>query len=234
MKATFDSWFSRWPAGLGPLLLGALAVVGWDASGWDLTLARWYGGADGFALQHDPWLSGWLHDGARKVGWVVLLTLTVAAALPERIGSGPLKRWAVLPRTERLTLVGTIWLCLIVVVLMKGLSRTSCPWDLQAFGGTAEWVSHWAWGFKDGGPGHCFPGGHASTAFAFLPLAWWLRGPAPRAARWVLIGVVGLGFVLGWVQQVRGAHFFSHNLWTAWLCWATTWAVHRSRSHCLQ
>ena len=31
------------------------------------------------------------------------------------------------------------------------------------------------------------------------------------------------GFSLGLAQQVRGAHFMSHTLWTAWLCWTTAW-----------
>jgi len=29
--------------------------------------------------------------------------------------------------------------------------------------------------------------------------------------------------VLGIGQQLRGAHFMSHTLWTGWLCWMTAW-----------
>ena len=29
------------------------------------------------------------------------------------------------------------------------------------------------------------------------------------------------GLLLGLAQQVRGAHYMSHTLWTAWFCWAT-------------
>jgi membrane-associated PAP2 superfamily phosphatase len=32
-----------------------------------------------------------------------------------------------------------------------------------------------------------------------------------------------IGFVLGISQQIRGAHFMSHTLWTAWLCWTVGW-----------
>jgi membrane-associated PAP2 superfamily phosphatase len=28
-----------------------------------------------------------------------------------------------------------------------------------------------------------------------------------------------IGFVLGVTQLLRGAHFPSHSLWTAWICW---------------
>lgn len=123
-------------------------------------------------------------------------------------------------------MVASIWLCLLVIVLLKGISRTSCPWDLEVFGGTAAYVSHWNWWVSDGGPGRCFPGGHASTAFAFLPLAWWLRRSHPGLARGVLWTIVAAGMALGWVQQLRGAHFLSHNLWTGWLCWAVAWGTH--------
>lgn len=123
-------------------------------------------------------------------------------------------------------MTGAVWLSLLVVAGIKGISRTSCPWDLAAFGGTAQHVSHWAWGMRDGGGGHCFPAGHASTGFAFMALAIWLRSVSPRTGTWAWVAVLSAGLLLGWVQQVRGAHFFSHTLWTAWLCWAVATVLH--------
>ena len=52
-----------------------------------------------------------------------------------------------------------------------------------------------------------------------------LRRKQPVAARWWLAGAVLMGLVLGGSQQVRGAHFMSHTLWTGWLCWTTGWLV---------
>ncbi len=47
------------------------ALLLWDASGWDLVLARWYGTAAGFAWRH-AWLTQTLlHDGGRWFGWGV-------------------------------------------------------------------------------------------------------------------------------------------------------------------
>lgn len=207
------------PEALG-LLVAMVALAAWDASGLDMPLAQWFGNAQGFPLRDHPWLAEGLHEGVRKAGWVLLLGLTASIWWPV----GWLTRFQ---RTERAWMVGTIWLSLVVVVALKGISRTSCPWDLAAFGGTAQHVSHWLWWVSDGGPGRCFPGGHVSTAFAFLPVAWWLRTVDPVAARrWTLV-VVLFGLLLSAVQQARGAHFLSHNLWTGWLCWVTTWAMHR-------
>ena len=46
-----------------------------------------------------------------------------------------------------------------------------------------------------------------------------------RDAAWWLGAALVLGFGLGAVQQVRGAHYMSHTLWTAWLCWTIGGAV---------
>jgi membrane-associated PAP2 superfamily phosphatase len=107
-----------------------------------------------------------------------------------------------------------------IVPALKQLSRTSCPWDLAAFGGVASYVPHWYFGVSDGGPGHCFPSGHAASAFSFLPGWFVLRHHRPRLARWCLAGIITLGLLLGGGQLVRGAHYVSHTLWTAWICWA--------------
>ena len=196
------------------LLLAGLAVVlAWDASGLDIPLAQWAGDASGFAWRDHALLSEVLHSGARAAGWVVLLAWTAVAVRP----FGPFKT---LSARERLGWVGSIWAALLVIAVAKGLSRTSCPWDLDVFGGSAQYLSHWMWGRTDGGPGHCFPAGHASTGFAFVAGGFWLLPRYPRLALWWFVWAALAGTVLGVAQQLRGAHFLSHTLWTAWLCWA--------------
>jgi hypothetical protein len=88
----------------------------------------------------------------------------------------PLGGFGGISRLQRLEIACGITLSLLLVSAIKHYSQTSCPWDLQAFGGTAHYVSHWAWGLQDGGSGRCFPGGHASAALAYLalPLPWLL------------------------------------------------------------
>ena len=85
----------------------------------------------------------------------------------------------------------------------------------------ASYVSHWAWGVRDGGDGGCFPAGHASAGFAFLGGLFAFRHRLPAtAARW-LAGAMLTGLLLGVAQQLRGAHYMRHTLWTAWFCWVT-------------
>ena len=41
---------------------------------------------------------------------------------------------------------------------------------------------------------------------------------------WLGVAVVA-GLALGLSQQLRGAHYMSHTLWTAWVCWAVGFAI---------
>ena len=132
---------------------------------------------------------------------------------------------------QRLQLVLTTLLSLLAVVSIKYISSTSCPWDLAEFGGVARYVSHWTLGVVDGGGAHCFPAGHASAGFAFFGGYFVLRDAAPRAARIWLWATLVVGLVLGISQQARGAHFMSHTLWTAWLCWTIAWLCDGAATH---
>ena len=197
--------------------IGLLLLLAWDASGADLPLTRLFGTAVGFAWRNHWLFERVLHDGAAaclKAGFV-LLGLNVLVPLP-LIGA--------MPRRLRLRWWLMTLLCALAVALLKRSSLISCPWSLAEFGGSAHYLTHTsldAWrGAGDGGPGRCFPAGHVSNAFAFVGGALVLRPVSLRAARLWLAVVCGLGLVLGLTQLLRGAHFASHSLWTAWVCWS--------------
>ena len=198
--------------------LAALAAcILWDIGGLDLALARWFGTPSGFAYR-DHWLfSGVLHRGARRVAWTLQFALVLAVWWPV----GVLRK---LSRADRVGMLVASMAALLVTSLLKNASSTSCPWELNEFGGVARYVSHWQWGVADGGEGICFPAGHASAAFCFVSGYLALRSTAPRAARLWLAASLAAGAVIGLAQQVRGAHYLSHTLWTAWLCWVVALA----------
>ena len=197
--------------------LAALAcVMAWDVAGQDMAVANAFGSSSGFALREQWFFVNVLHEGARRLGWVLVVLLTLSVWWPKVF----LRQ---LHPNERVQMAVSVLAALAVVSVTKSFSATSCPWDLAQFGGVARHVSHWAFGVQDGGGGRCFPAGHASAGFSFLGGYFALRRNAPKAARWWLVGALVSGFVLGGAQQMRGAHFMSHTLWTGWLCWTTGW-----------
>ncbi len=211
---------SPWLLGTCALLAGVLL---WDASGLDLRVMQFWGTAQGFPLKTQPWLSHILHDRGKQmaVGLYLLMWLLVWR---------PWGPWRALTRRERLASALAVTASVLSVSVLKHFSLTSCPWDLRLFGGSAEYVSHWAWGLADNGGGKCFPGGHASSAFGFLALSlpFLLSTHAGlRRHGWrLLFATVAVGLVFGATQTVRGAHYPSHTFWTAWICWTVGLVVY--------
>ena len=203
------------PVGRADLLitgLALLALLAWDFSGLDLAAARWFGSARGFAWRDAWWANRLLHDGGRLAAWWLLAALVVGT-----LRAAPAAQPA---RQARWRWLGVVVLCVLLVPAGKRFSATSCPWDLAEFGGVARYVSHWQWGVADGGAGHCFPSGHAVAAFGFFGLYFLWRGhSAGRARAWLAVVLVA-GLLFGAAQLARGAHYPSHTLWSAWLCWA--------------
>lgn len=195
----------------GAALIGLAVLLAWETSGWDLALSRRFGDAAGFAWRH-AWLTETLlHDGGRLLSGLLLALLAWDAWRP--LAAGPTRR-------ERVYWLGTVALMMLLVPALKRLSTTSCPWDLAPFGGRVPYVPHWLPGLADGGAGHCFPSGHAVAAFAFVGSYFLWKPYRPRGACALLALLLGLGALFGMAQLVRGAHFASHTLWSAWLCWA--------------
>ncbi|MCU0773956.1 MAG: phosphatase PAP2 family protein [Ideonella sp.] len=197
--------------------LALLAVLAWDLSGGDVVLSAWAGGSAGFPLRHDGTWATWLHAAGRWLSGALLAALIVDAVWRDP----PWRRHRARPGPDvaerRLVALATL-LTLAAVPALKRASATSCPWDVAMFGGSVPYVPHWAWWGVDGGPGHCFPSGHAVAAFVFLvPVLAWRRHD-PRVARGLLAALLLAGALFGGVQVLRGAHYLSHVLWSAWLC----------------
>lgn len=125
----------------------------------------------------------------------------------------------------------------IVVGTLKSLSHHSCPWDLLRYGGSA--LEYPLLGTIDGnvGSGRCFPGGHASGGFGLLALYFLIYPFSARGAKYWAWFAIAFGLVMGFGQVMRGAHFFSHNLWSLWWVWLIqvslyglySWSVRRKQ-----
>ena len=114
-------------------------------------------------------------------------------------------------------------LCILLTTVLVGLGKkitnVDCPWDLQRYGGSYPYVHIFSDRPDELPRGGCFPGGHSSGGFSLLALYFLLRRYR-KDLRWFGLSTgaaVGLLFSLG--QAVRGAHFLSHDLWSAAIAW---------------
>ncbi len=190
-------------------------------------LFDWQGGT--WALQHHWLTETVLHHSVRTLNETLVLGL---------LGYWAWRHVVVRERSKNQRALGVLLLSLMVsfasVALLKRLLPMECPWDLLQFGGSSAF-----WGLFDTrpetmSPNQCFPAGHASIGFAWLALYYYWRELKPQLAmRGILIGLT-LGLLLGFVQQLRGAHFISHDIATAAVCWTVSTVLyvlfHRPRT----
>jgi membrane-associated PAP2 superfamily phosphatase len=115
---------------------------------------------------------------------------------------------------------------------LKATTNVDCPWSLSIFGGDRPYV-HLLGDRPDDLPrGRCFPGGHSGSGFALLPLYFLWRGRSRRLAALGLAAGLLVGGVFAFGQQARGAHFLSHDVWSAAIAWACGLAVYVALFRC--
>jgi membrane-associated PAP2 superfamily phosphatase len=106
-----------------------------------------------------------------------------------------------------------------VVGLLKTLTNVDCPWDLQTFGGRFPYVQLFDARPAELREAQCFPAAHASSGYALMALYFLAYERSRRLAIIGLAAGLSLGLAFGIAQQARGAHFVSHDLWSAFLAW---------------
>ena len=110
-------------------------------------------------------------------------------------------------------------LCMAIVTVLKSSNPILCPWDTGAFGGLHGFVSLFSFFDRNLPVSHCFPAGHSSGGFAWI--SFYFSGQlvyGERRARYLAPGLI-LGCIFGITQQMRGAHFISHDFATFVICW---------------
>lgn len=112
----------------------------------------------------------------------------------------------------------------LLISLLKSTLAVSCPWEFDRYGGNLLYVTVLEQLVLRNGEG-CFPAGHASAGYAWISTYFF---GVHYQSRWRWLGLaipLLVGMVLGVVQQIRGAHFFSHDLWSLAICWFFSLAV---------
>ncbi|HCS65551.1 MAG TPA: PAP2 family protein [Cellvibrio sp.] len=105
-----------------------------------------------------------------------------------------------------------------LVSVLKSALAVSCPWEFERYGGDLFYSGVIEQLFLRNGEG-CFPAGHASAGYAWVS-AYFFGLYYQSKWRWLGLAIPLIaGMVLGLVQQIRGAHFISHDVWSVAVCW---------------
>jgi membrane-associated PAP2 superfamily phosphatase len=192
-------------------------------SGADFKVADFIYGLEHYrwSLKNDVITQGVIHQGGKMLsllfGVAVLLLLIISAVC---------KQCRYLCRPLLYLFLATL-LSTLAVSLIKHIVSMECPWDLHRYGGTANFV-----GLLEQRPASmpdsaCFPAGHASAGYAWIWLYFFFAVTRPEW-RWRGLAVgLAIGCIFGVAQQLRGAHFLSHDLWTVMICWTVSFAMSR-------
>lgn len=169
----------------------------------------------------DTWLAEeFFHKGGR-VG-SLLLAITIFVFMVAAYCRISLIRY----RRPLLYLFSAVTGSSLLVSLFKSSLAVSCPWEFERYGGNLSYSPVFEQLMLRNGAG-CFPAAQASAGYAWVALYFFgLSYPSPYTSRYVyrvrwvgLVMALTFGVVLGLAQQVRGAHFMSHDLWTLAVCW---------------
>lgn len=174
-----------------------------------------------FPLKDQAFWAVIMHTGLKYLSVAIWFALLIAWVVLRRRSS-----WQRYRQAAGFTLL-VAPLAALTVSSLRALSAHSCPWDLSVFGGTAEYFRFFDAVPLNPGSGRCAPSGHAASGFVWLAGYIALRGVDRTAARLALAFSLVLGVLTGLTQLARGAHFFSHVLLTAWICFAVAWACDR-------
>ncbi len=174
-----------------------------------------------WTLQSSPFLQEVLHAGGRevsKMAWCAALSLWLLSLCTNRM------------RALRLPLAYLLVSTLFATALvgwMKRWTHMDCPWDLLRYGGDKAYYGLFAQLPHGMQAGRCFPAGHASAGYAWVALYFFFERTWPSLRHWGLaLGLVA-GLAFGLAQQLRGAHFASHDLWALGISWLVALTLHR-------
>ncbi|PCI20042.1 MAG: phosphoesterase [Piscirickettsiaceae bacterium] len=201
---------------LYPLLVFTLLAILFEVTHVDLALGDWLFNLEGgkWSLRDSFFFSTILHEGAQTLFKVIIPVFILI--------------WGASFYIEKLKPYRKVLLYFAIIVPLcvawttnigKLATHVDCPWDLIRYGGEKPYLSVFSIHPGTYAYGKCFPAGHSSIGFSLLSLYFVFLELAPKKRFYGLaIGVIA-GLLFGVTQQLRGAHFISHDLWTAGICW---------------
>ncbi len=197
---------------LTALLLASVALMAGNGDQWLADLL--YHAEGGQWALRDAWVtSDLLHHGGKHLSAsaAVLVSLALLRSCIDA-------RWKPL-RRPLLYLLLALGLSTGVVALLKSWTQMDCPWDLQRYGGANAFIGLFEARPAALGRTACYPAGHASAGYGWVALYFFALRLRPQW-RWPALGLaLSAGLAFGFAQQLRGAHFLSHDVATLAVSW---------------
>lgn len=200
--------------GLAPSLLLAASAILAEYSGLDLWLSTNIYEISGSQWSYKThWITeGLIHQGGRSlvaVIFTVMITVFIVSFFFKAV-----RPW----RRASCYVISSALLSVLLVSALKSISNIDCPWGLDLYGGDRPYLLLFETRPDSLANAKCFPAGHASGAYAWLGVFFLAKYYFDRYQYTALSLVVTIGVIFGIAQQIRGAHFLSHDLWTIAIC----------------
>ncbi|WP_151639309.1 phosphatase PAP2 family protein [Noviherbaspirillum aerium] len=200
------------------LLLGSALLLIWLGRCTDVDIvladAMFDFSKNAFPLRDRWFLDEFMHQ-TMKALMIGIGMVPAAALIADRINGHMLLENSV--RRSLVVVVTSAALVPILISAIKSVSPYHCPWSLTRYGGYAPYLRIFDSLPPRMSSGHCFPAGHASSALWLPSIAVFWLPEHPVKGYTVFAASLVPGFVLGFAQQARGAHFMTHTLWSAWI-----------------
>jgi membrane-associated PAP2 superfamily phosphatase len=206
-----------------PLLIFAavIAVITSQHLDWRLAHNLYLGQGEAWPLRKAFLTETLLHKRGHDLSilaWIVVLVSWLVALKRES-----LRAW----RKPLGYLLLAVLLATLLISWIKSWSNIDCPWDVVGLGGDRPYIGVFETRPAGLPHGRCFPGGHASGGYAWMALYFFFLMIRPHLRWYGLATGAGVGVMFGIAQQLRGAHFLSHDLWTAMICWTVAFGLYR-------
>jgi len=194
-------------------VLGVLALVIIDVFQLDFTIAdAIYSLKNSWFYQEQWFTSIFMHRYMKYALILLYVVFLVLFFLRDKGSENCFQRYG------KIVLLVSLLLGTLTVSFLKHNLQVDCPWDLLRYGGDKPYFGLFQYRQAFLPSSHCFPSGHASSAFTWLSLYFYVDIYQPKYRIKILVLVLILGYVLGLGQQFRGAHFISHDVWSMLVC----------------
>ncbi len=199
-----------------PLVLFTCVILGLELTDLDYRLSRNFYDA---TLHSWPYRHAWIteqliYHGGKYLSEVIGLGILICLLISQSPKSALHGYRRVLTYLLIAGITGPV-----IIAIMKSYSHIYCPWDLKIFSGSRPYIRLFDYVTPDMDNGHCFPAGLAADGYTLVSLYFFFLIIKPRYKYYGLAAGILLGLIYGFAQQMRGAQFLSHDLFSLAVCW---------------